>query len=217
MPLHFQTDHQGWSRPRSSEVFRYFAMTCVCVGCGTEVKDKEGKPVKKLYDQVANQWKTSFNPFFGRPCWQTQTYWSYWSARSVDKCAIDTLRFHFLFDILLSSTHGSLPKDVAHRHLGLWHSGAAWPGSTKPSCLQTCPHQLRPCRNRIQAQIVLIFLSGFCNVCSCVLANSKMSIPPDWAWSQPLSMDIVDGFHPTLGANSLNRCVVAMSWNSCNA
>ena len=30
------------------------AMTCVCVGCGTEVKDKEGKPVEKLYDQVAN-------------------------------------------------------------------------------------------------------------------------------------------------------------------
>jgi len=27
-------------------------MTCVCVGCGTEVKDKEGKPVEKLYDQT---------------------------------------------------------------------------------------------------------------------------------------------------------------------
>jgi len=27
-------------------------MTCVCVGCGTEVKDKEGKPVVKLYDQT---------------------------------------------------------------------------------------------------------------------------------------------------------------------
>ena len=27
-------------------------MTCVCVGCGTEVKDKEGRPVEKLYDQV---------------------------------------------------------------------------------------------------------------------------------------------------------------------
>ena len=33
---------------------RYFAMTCVCVGCGTEVKDKEGKPVEKLYDQVVD-------------------------------------------------------------------------------------------------------------------------------------------------------------------
>ena len=163
MPPHFQTGRPR-SKQTSGEVRRYFAMTCVCVGCGTEVKDKEGKPVEKLYDQVANQWKTSFNPFFGRPCWQTQTYWSYWSARSVDKCAIDTLRFHLLFDILLSSTHGSPPKDVAHCHLGVWHSGASWPGSPKPPCLQTCPRQLWPCRNRTQAKAVLYNLATYSRV-----------------------------------------------------
>ena len=51
---HFQTGRPR-SKQTSQEVRRYFAMTCVCVGCGTEVKDKEGKPVEKLYDQVANQ------------------------------------------------------------------------------------------------------------------------------------------------------------------
>ena len=30
------------------------AMTRVCVGCGTEVTDKEGRPVEKLYDQVSS-------------------------------------------------------------------------------------------------------------------------------------------------------------------
>ena len=104
---------------------RYFAMTCVCVGCGTEVKDKEGKPVEKLYDQVANQWKTSFNPIFDRPCWQTRTYWSYWSARSVDKCAIDTLRFHLLFDMLLLSNVHPCPSvqrcsTLSFRFVALW-------------------------------------------------------------------------------------------------
>ena len=29
-------------------------MTRVCVGCGTEVTDKEGRPVEKLYDQVSS-------------------------------------------------------------------------------------------------------------------------------------------------------------------
>ena len=52
------------------------AMTRVCVGCGTEVTDKEGRPVEKLYDQVSSyQMKIYLDfPTSLRPCWRIPTY-----------------------------------------------------------------------------------------------------------------------------------------------
>ena len=51
-------------------------MTRVCVGCGTEVTDKEGRPVEKLYDQVSSyQMKIYLDfPTSLRPCWRIPTY-----------------------------------------------------------------------------------------------------------------------------------------------
>ena len=51
-------------------------MTRVCVGCGTEVTDKEGRPVEKLYDQVSPyQMNISLDfPTSLRPCWRIPTY-----------------------------------------------------------------------------------------------------------------------------------------------
>ena len=51
-------------------------MTRVCVSCGTEVTDKEGRPVEKLYDQVSSyQMKIYLDfPTSLRPCWRIPTY-----------------------------------------------------------------------------------------------------------------------------------------------
>ena len=106
------------------------AMTCVCVGCGTEVKDKEGRPVEKLYDQVNTcsgrnvndiyhlKWTKYLHSllFHDRHCWQTQTYWSCWSVRSVDKCATDILRFHVMPRLLWRKRYKWLPS----RFVALW-------------------------------------------------------------------------------------------------
>ena len=189
------------------------AMTCVCVGCGTEVKDKEGKPVEKLYDQVENQWKTILTSSF---CIQTLLVnTNILKLLECHKCGQVCDRY--LEVILSSSTDPSytpMPLSPEIKSAAIQVCGTLvlldLALQSQPAfrhVLINCGHAGTVLRQRLFFIILQHMAESYkiCVGCYCVKAKPTISTFLDWAWSQPSWMATADGFPQILGASSLSR------------